>query len=233
MATVQPIDKALGRDSSDNFEANDYLPYIRTTVEPAPGLFTALFSGGINDVLLDSINRFSFDDIQETAVLPAGKAFSEYGPRMNKDKARRLQYIAGSFGLTDNIKPTDYIGKFVPGTTDLQDEAYHVAKSNVKFTKAWSKFNELAIFQLLTEDTNITLGGPQPVYNYYTDLYGEARPDAIDMTLGDPALDPTAKDDEIWDMMSEALAEGQSDACLLYTSPSPRDKRQSRMPSSA
>ena len=28
-------------------------------------------------------------------------------------------------------------------------------------------------------------------------------------------------------------AEGQADLCLLYTSPSPRDKRQSRMPSSA
>ena len=32
---------------------------------------------------------------------------------------------------------------------------------------------------------------------------------------------------------SEDLVIGQSKACLLYTSPSPRDKRQSRMPSSA
>ena len=31
----------------------------------------------------------------------------------------------------------------------------------------------------------------------------------------------------------QAVAIGASDACLLYTSPSPRDKRQSRMPSSA
>ena len=30
-----------------------------------------------------------------------------------------------------------------------------------------------------------------------------------------------------------AKAKGEPDACLLYTSPSPRDKRQSRMPSSA
>ena len=30
-----------------------------------------------------------------------------------------------------------------------------------------------------------------------------------------------------------AVAETRKDACLLYTSPSPRDKRQSRMPSSA
>ena len=32
--------------------------------------------------------------------------------------------------------------------------------------------------------------------------------------------------------MDEAVA-GQANSCLLYTSPSPRDKRQSRMPSSA
>ena len=31
----------------------------------------------------------------------------------------------------------------------------------------------------------------------------------------------------------ESLAVAEVDACLLYTSPSPRDKRQSRMPSSA
>ena len=30
-----------------------------------------------------------------------------------------------------------------------------------------------------------------------------------------------------------AKAQGDADTCLLYTSPSPRDKRQSRMPSSA
>ena len=30
-----------------------------------------------------------------------------------------------------------------------------------------------------------------------------------------------------------ALLAGQDETCLLYTSPSPRDKRQSRMPSSA
>ena len=32
---------------------------------------------------------------------------------------------------------------------------------------------------------------------------------------------------------ASALNQRQSQACLLYTSPSPRDKRQSRMPSSA
>ena len=35
-----------------------------------------------------------------------------------------------------------------------------------------------------------------------------------------------------WDVAGEWLAQ-DSKSCLLYTSPSPRDKRQSRMPSSA
>ena len=37
------------------------------------------------------------------------------------------------------------------------------------------------------------------------------------------------------DSQAELVSENQKDmqACLLYTSPSPRDKRQSRMPSSA
>ena len=38
----------------------------------------------------------------------------------------------------------------------------------------------------------------------------------------DPAPQPSQPIEEEWD-----------DVCLLYTSPSPRDKRQSRMPSSA
>ena len=40
-----------------------------------------------------------------------------------------------------------------------------------------------------------------------------------------PGVDPVALD--------AASAQGGGNTCLLYTSPSPRDKRQSRMPSSA
>ena len=44
----------------------------------------------------------------------------------------------------------------------------------------------------------------------------------------DPGLEiRVARNDQV------ALDEIESLACLLYTSPSPRDKRQSRMPSSA
>ena len=38
---------------------------------------------------------------------------------------------------------------------------------------------------------------------------------------------------DMWAMTQEGPIEALSQTCLLYTSPSPRDKRQSRMPSSA
>ena len=44
------------------------------------------------------------------------------------------------------------------------------------------------------------------------------------------AFDPPAED-YAWEEVYPELAGGKN--CLLYTSPSPRDKRQSRMPSSA
>ena len=44
-----------------------------------------------------------------------------------------------------------------------------------------------------------------------------------------------AESDPVWNNYAEYRFNGPSDSgdCLLYTSPSPRDKRQSRMPSSA
>ena len=39
--------------------------------------------------------------------------------------------------------------------------------------------------------------------------------------------------DKIHDIAKQIMLEDMLDTCLLYTSPSPRDKRQSRMPSSA
>ena len=41
------------------------------------------------------------------------------------------------------------------------------------------------------------------------------------------------QEDESTKITKQEVSCSQSDSCLLYTSPSPRDKRQSRMPSSA
>ena len=55
---------------------------------------------------------------------------------------------------------------------------------------------------------------------------GEARP-AIGGPRGGPHLDLERLRLKTWSKSDFSIA------CLLYTSPSPRDKRQSRMPSSA
>ena len=43
---------------------------------------------------------------------------------------------------------------------------------------------------------------------------------------------PSSRRDELTELLQESL-DDKTSFCLLYTSPSPRDKRQSRMPSSA
>ena len=51
-----------------------------------------------------------------------------------------------------------------------------------------------------------------------------------DLLAFEPSIDYKVK---MMKKMSSMLAGGLFNVCLLYTSPSPRDKRQSRMPSSA
>ena len=68
------------------------------------------------------------------------------------------------------------------------------------------------------------------------DLNGDGA-ESLKKELGSATLSHAvnvAKDGEVANMIEIAVQEfGHVDVCLLYTSPSPRDKRQSRMPSSA
>ena len=70
--------------------------------------------------------------------------------------------------------------------------------------------------------------------------FNEGRKDAPLLDMLEPALDMARFDEGgPTDLAADADPEASADpsvtasACLLYTSPSPRDKRQSRMPSSA
>ena len=65
---------------------------------------------------------------------------------------------------------------------------------------------------------------------HYCRLFGYPHQWADTERIAHPALRASAKYSQILRHLRK-LAEG--DCCLLYTSPSPRDKRQSRMPSSA
>lgn len=175
------FDKALSVAQGADFQMEDVSPLVeRTQVEP--GLLTALLGGQTNDVFLTT-NTVKYDEMTETVQLPGGKRFDEYGVDLSKDRPRQLIYEVGSFGLRSNVAPADYAGKRKPGTTDLMDEAYLLAQMSTKATKAWSMFEEIAFAQMLTLDTNIVRGGPQPVYNFHTDIIGSARPAKIVMNL--------------------------------------------------
>lgn len=181
------VDKALSPAQGNDFEMEDISSLVRTT-QVAPGLLTALLGGTTNDLMLET-NTVKYDELRDTAQLPDGKAFDAYGPDIQKDKPRQLIYEIGSFGLRSNVAPKDYANRRIPGTMDLMDEAYLIARMNGKAERAWTLFEELGFAQLLTTDTNITRGGPQPEYNYYTDILGGARPAKIDMDLGNTSID--------------------------------------------
>ena len=61
------------------------------------------------------------------------------------------------------------------------------------------------------------------------------RPDFFELNNGEKVKLPFS-DKEYKNRVSklrDVMSDNNMDICLLYTSPSPRDKRQSRMPSSA
>jgi hypothetical protein len=181
------FDKALSPAQGNDFEMEDISPIVRRT-QVAPGLLTALFGGETMDIMLET-NTVKHDELEDTLQLPDGKAFDAYGPDLQKDKPRQMIYEVGSFGLRSNVAPKDYANRRQPGTMELMDEAYLINRMNFKAEKAWSLFSELGFAQIITEDTNITRGGPMPEYNFYTDIIGSPRPAKIDMDLGNTAID--------------------------------------------
>ena len=170
--------KAVSHSQDNAFEMEDVSPLVQRE-QITPKLETALFGGTINSMFLET-NTIKYDELQETAQIPAGKRFDAYGPRLNKDRPRQLIYEVGSFGITGNVKPGDRANRRVPGTQELMGQDYLIAKMANKANKSWVLFDELAVNQLLTTDTNITLGGPQPEYNYFVDIFGDTRANVID-----------------------------------------------------
>jgi hypothetical protein len=165
--------KALARSGENSFEMENVTDAIeRTQVQPK--LLTALFGGEINNIPLDT-NTVKYDDIEDTAQLPNGKRFDEFGKRLGKDKPRELIYSVGSFGVTGNVAPSDVVNRRKMGTSELLTEDELVSRMLRKADVSWGLFNELAFAQLLTTDSNITLGGPMSTYDYFDDVTGATR----------------------------------------------------------
>lgn len=173
--------KALSHSNDNSFHMEDVTPIVQRG-EVTPKLLTALLGGSTNTVSLQT-TTVKYDELTDTAQVPDGKAFNEYGKNIQKDVPRELIYTVPSFGVRGNVAPGDYSTRRIPGTQDLMDEAYLVARLNDKMQVGWTLFEELGYAQLLTTDTNILRGGPHKSYNFYTDIVGNARPAKISMNL--------------------------------------------------
>ena len=152
-----------------------------------PGLITNL----LNAMSMEETFRtdtFAYDETNEGAQLPDGKAYNAKTTDMEKDQPRRLNFAIPSFGLRSNVAPQDYIGRRKPGTTgDMLTETDVEAQMVVKSMQAWDLFDELAWTQLLTTDTNITRGGPFTSYNFWNSIIDTDLPTFSDLTSTRPA----------------------------------------------
>lgn len=206
-AGLQGLDKALSTSLQNGFEMENVMGVVERT-ESKPGLLTSMLGGATNDVFLET-NTIKYDELSETLQLPTGKQFHEYGVDLQKDKPRQMIYEVGSFGQRYNVAPKDYANKRIPGTEELMSEEYVIAQMVKKAAKSWDLFTELAFAELLTTDTNITRGGPMPAYNFYTDIYGGARPAAVSMNLAG-AVDHFALFGDQFDILQEEVEKANS-----------------------
>jgi len=188
--TVEPIKgdeikKALAVVDGNPFEYNDVTD--STQRGPAkPKLLTALL-GGVDKMM--TTTAFVYDEITDTAQLPSGKSYTERGKTIKNDDAKQKIFAIPSFGLRANIRPADYANRRKPGTTEMMDEAYLIAKLTEKLDLGYILQDELGFAKLLTEDKNLVDDGPFTQYNFYTDIVGSSRPSKYVMSLTDTSAD--------------------------------------------
>lgn len=172
---VKPITKAV-RSESNSYEITDVTQGITRRSSVKPGLITALLGGDTNDFSLTQ-DKVSYDELTETMQLPNGKRFDEVGgSEIILDDARELTYRSGSYGYSAKIKPADVSGKRKPFSEEVYTMADRAAEASMKMENGWALFEELSYAKVLSTDANYTFGGPAKSYNFYTDIYGSARP---------------------------------------------------------
>ena len=108
-----------------------------------------------------------------------------------------------------------------------------------KKTSFLNKSNSAFIEQMYVKYVNNDPNLPESWKKYFIDIGDDIN--SIVKEVNGPSWSPSKNkideskifENEIEILESQNKEIDQNDICLLYTSPSPRDKRQSRMPSSA
>lgn len=183
----QTITKALQQvQGSDFFLENSTALIERREVKPQ--LLTALL-GGVDTKDYFNTNTFKYDNINHGNALPKGKSFTEHGGRVAKDKPFTARWEIGSFGISGDVAPADYIGRRKAGSTDFLSEADVLATLTAKMGGAWDLFEEQQYLNLITTDTNDVAGGPFQAYNFYTDIVGGSR-SVANIEFSNAAVEP-------------------------------------------
>lgn len=154
-----------------------------------PKLLTALL-GGYDETL--TTHMFYYDEETNTAQIPSGKRYDEYGKDVPKDSAKVKYFEIPSFGFRANVAPMDWFNKRIPGTDEKMNEDYLVAKMAEKLDTGWMLHDELGFRDLLVSDVNRIDGGPFTQNNFYTDIIGTSRPAKTSMELDNTSADHIA-----------------------------------------
>ena len=104
-------------------------------------------------------------------------------------------------------------------------------KRSLQFSNMWQLSNlqiDSSVIQIVQSDVlcNLMLEGLSHEYKIL-------RETLVVFCPNDPSFIETKVRERYLDLQTQGGPKKHSSVCLLYTSPSPRDKRQSRMPSSA
>lgn len=186
------IQKQLVRASSNGFLLNDMTPMVNMGNLAEPSLLTVLMGGAdtTSRIFLDGTNIFEYDEVDYTPALMNGKAFSDKGNRIKKDRPKNRFFEVGSKGISLNVSPKDIMRRRRPGSNeqlameDVLNDQINKAQRAVAFEE------ELESASILTTGTNRTAGGPFTSYDYHNDILGSSRPAAT--TINFAGTDPVA-----------------------------------------
>ena len=164
-------------------------------------------------------------------------------PTLEKSYQDRVEAIEGGLAKAEkaqaeaNAMMADYESQLADARTeanrireDARTEAAEiVAEARERATAEATRISEQAQAQIAAERQQAAAQLKGEVGSLATTLAGKI----VGESLEDDARSQRVVDRFLADLEASEKAASSTEACLLYTSPSPRDKRQSRMPSSA
>lgn len=184
------IHKDMVRSSAAGSHLQDQTSIVNMGNLASPMLLTALLGGALTSTNHLKTNVFQYDEKDYLPQTFSGKAFSEKGQDLKKDKAKTRFFEVGSKGVRLNVSVEDYDGKRKAGTNDFLTEADVLQDQINKANQAAALDMELDYAQILTAGTNRVAGGPFTSYDFHQDILGTARTAAVTVDYASTTVNP-------------------------------------------